>query len=346
MLSKLSIQNFQSHKSSLLEFHPNVNIIVGSSDSGKSSLLRSLSWLINNRPSGDSFKSYWSEEVKIELEINNNKITREKTKTKNLYKFNDEVYEAFGTEIPEKIKNEINFSDINFQYQMDAPFLFSKSNGEIAKYINEIINLDIIDRSLSNIEKMKRDYTRKLENERELLKANQEEIKKYNNLNELEIKINNLEKLENDIIKKSNKKIELYQLMSDITNLKLEITDYNKLLNDENKINEMIKLDNKIYEQKQKLFDIETDIIIIKDMKEKLHKINNYLMIENNVNNLNKLNDKIETNKNKLNNLLCILLDINNSKNNLNIFKINLEINEKLFKKSMGNVCLLCGSRI
>ncbi len=280
MISSIKLNNFQSHKQTELSFDKNVNIISGNSDSGKSAILRSLNWLINNRPSGDSYKSYWADETKVELTINNNKITREKTKTKNLYKFNDEVYEAFGTEIPGKIKNEINFSDINFQYQMDAPFLFSKSNGEIAKYINEIINLDIIDKSLSNIERMKRDYIRKLENERELLKTNQDEIKKYNNLNELEIKITALEKLENNIILLKDKWNKLYCLKTNIESQKKLIEETNKKIKYENKINSLIELSDKIEKLNDKYSDIVWIINSIIKYKNDIDKINNKLKLD------------------------------------------------------------------
>jgi len=56
MIKYLQIQNFQSHKDSLLEFDPGVNVIVGSSDSGKTAVIRALRWLVWNRPSGDAFR--------------------------------------------------------------------------------------------------------------------------------------------------------------------------------------------------------------------------------------------------------------------------------------------------
>ncbi len=55
MIKSAKLINFQSHIDSLLEFHSGVNSITGQSDSGKSSILRAINWVIHNKPSGDAF---------------------------------------------------------------------------------------------------------------------------------------------------------------------------------------------------------------------------------------------------------------------------------------------------
>src|SRR4030066_377226 len=60
MIKSLKIENFQSHLNSWLEFSNGINVISGQSNNGKSSILRSLSWVIFNRPLGLSFKSSFS----------------------------------------------------------------------------------------------------------------------------------------------------------------------------------------------------------------------------------------------------------------------------------------------
>ena len=85
MLSCLSIENFQSHEHSFLEFSKGINVITGSSDSGKTAILRALYWIIWNRPQGDSFKSWWGGDTKCSLVIDKKfGITRSKDKD-NLY---------------------------------------------------------------------------------------------------------------------------------------------------------------------------------------------------------------------------------------------------------------------
>ena len=80
MISGLLLKNFQSHKKTILHFHPGVNAIIGKSNSGKTAILRALYWIIYNRPSGISFVSFWNRDKKgnpieptLAQIINNNK---------------------------------------------------------------------------------------------------------------------------------------------------------------------------------------------------------------------------------------------------------------------------------
>ena len=54
-IKKVNLVNFQSHKDTTIEFDKGLNIIVGASDSGKTSILRGIKWALYNDPSGDYF---------------------------------------------------------------------------------------------------------------------------------------------------------------------------------------------------------------------------------------------------------------------------------------------------
>ena len=60
MLIQLVIENFQSHEKTALEFCSGINTIVGSSNSGKSAILRALYWVVYNKPGGFGFSSHWN----------------------------------------------------------------------------------------------------------------------------------------------------------------------------------------------------------------------------------------------------------------------------------------------
>jgi DNA repair ATPase RecN len=86
---------------------------------------------------------------------------------------------------------------INFKTQFDDNFLLPPiSSGEVAKQINQYVNLDIIDTSLANINSTVRDLTKKVEENKETLKLLQEEIEaKYSNLDKAEQQLVFLEKI-------------------------------------------------------------------------------------------------------------------------------------------------------
>ena len=165
MINELSIKSYQSHKNSKFKFHPGVNIIVGISDSGKSSVLRSLKLLLQNRPLGLSFRSHFAKkgedtEVWITLQdkYSTTKVGRIRGEESNQYKIEgyEEPFVAFGSEVPDEVSKVLNISDINCQFQMDSPFLFSETPGTVARYLNKIVNLDKIDIALHNIASKKR----------------------------------------------------------------------------------------------------------------------------------------------------------------------------------------------
>ena len=67
MIKSIDIENFQSHKKTRIDFDPGVNVIIGRSDSGKTSILRALNWVINNKPSGEAFIRHGNKEARASI---------------------------------------------------------------------------------------------------------------------------------------------------------------------------------------------------------------------------------------------------------------------------------------
>ena len=53
MLSKITLKNIQAHEDLTLEFGQGLNVIHGSTDSGKTAVLRGLLWAALNDGNGD-----------------------------------------------------------------------------------------------------------------------------------------------------------------------------------------------------------------------------------------------------------------------------------------------------
>lgn len=158
-ISKISISNFQSHKDTTLDLHPGVNLIVGQSDSGKTAIIRALKWLATNRPLGDGFVS-WDCKGKtvVEVLLDDGAIIKHEPGKYSLTNGKDkQEWSAIGTTVPEAVTQALNLSELSWQSQMDAPFLLSASPGEVARTMNEVADLDKIDSTLVNINRMARD---------------------------------------------------------------------------------------------------------------------------------------------------------------------------------------------
>ena len=147
MIKTLEINNFQSHKKTLLNFHPGVNVIIGTSDSGKSAVLRALRWVCTGIPRGDGFRSHWGGDTEVSLETDNCIVTRGKTNADNVYLLNEETeFRAFGTEVPEEITAALNLDEsVNLQKQLDQPYLISETPGAVAQHFNRMAHLEKID---------------------------------------------------------------------------------------------------------------------------------------------------------------------------------------------------------
>lgn len=197
MIQTLHIANFQSHKDTTLDFHPGVNVIVGESDSGKTSIIRAARWLIWNRPNGDDFRSDWGGETEVSIGLKNDvKVARVKDKENGYYLTNPDKYKefkAFGTKVPEEIQKVLNIDDTNLQKQFDSPFLISASPGEVAGYFNQIAHLERIDSSISYVNGQITSLTAKQKVDKVSLEEFQEEYTQYDYLDKFEIDLEELE---------------------------------------------------------------------------------------------------------------------------------------------------------
>jgi hypothetical protein len=191
MIHRVHIKNFQSHEDTTLEFHPGVNAIIGPSDQGKSAVFRALHWALCNQPQGDDFRRRGTKQTEVEVQTGKREaITRTKTASVNTYALRqggvEKEYKSFKSSVPEDITTALNLSHLSWQHQHDAPFLLSRSPGEVARELNKVINLDAIDRAYSFLDGEIRSTAAlaKLETAREDDLA--ERLSRYGNLDEAE----------------------------------------------------------------------------------------------------------------------------------------------------------------
>ena len=188
MIKSLEIKNVQSHESTKLEFKKGVNVIIGSSNQGKSAVLRALYWVRTNRPLGiDNLASHWivndkgnlTDAMSVKLVNDKGSVERKRTKDENQYIVNGDVLNVVKTDVPEQVSSLLNLSDTNVQKQLDSPFLLSQTSGEVAKYFNQIVNLDVIDKVLTNAETKRRKLKSNIETGKEETERLEKRIEEF-----------------------------------------------------------------------------------------------------------------------------------------------------------------------
>ena len=152
-LKWIDITDFRIHKKIRIDFDQQVTSIVGNSYTGKSTVIRALRFVLFNKPSGTAMIRWGQKKTSVTVCINGHTIRRIRGKTKNLYILDGQRLEGFGSGVPEPIENIVNMSLLNFQGQHDVPFWFGMSSGGVSRELNHIVDLTIIDKTLTNLSK-------------------------------------------------------------------------------------------------------------------------------------------------------------------------------------------------
>lgn len=151
-IKSISLKDFQAHKSMEISISKGITSIQGETDKGKSSILRALRWACLNDFAGEEFIREGAKRTLVAVETDKGRtIERGRGGQDNIYSLDGTVFRSFGQSVPKPIAEALKLSELNFQGQHDPPFWFSKTAGEVSRELNSIIDLTVIDDSLSSI---------------------------------------------------------------------------------------------------------------------------------------------------------------------------------------------------
>lgn len=138
----ISIKDFQIIKSASLTFKPGLNCIIGQSNNGKSAIFRAAKACIYNTP-GTTQVRLGASNYAVGIQANGHTVILQKG-TNNIYKIDGKLYEKIGrTQVPE-VAEALRIADIpingtteeiNFQDQMEKPFLLDRSETDLFRFI-------------------------------------------------------------------------------------------------------------------------------------------------------------------------------------------------------------------
>jgi len=222
-----------SHFETVFEFSPDLTVITGPNDSGKSALIRIIKWVAQGEPSGENFiftvKDDKTGEVikqakegKAEIGLDNGiVVTKTRRKGKTTYTINT-IPEPFEkAEVPEEIKQALgidkySFGDfetyLNYAFQLEAPFLISESPSVGAKVLGKLAGTEAVDLAIREVSKR----THKTREEKRIAEREIERINgdllDYQDLDELKQRVQACEYLVEELETAAKKKDNLKDL--------------------------------------------------------------------------------------------------------------------------------------
>ena len=298
MIKQLQIHNLQSHKRTILKFHPGVNAFVGNSDVGKSAILRALRLLIWNTPGGTEYISNWAKKCIVKGIFDNCTIKRTRSKTINEYQINNDTpLSGFGQSVPDPVKTLLNFDTINFQHQMDVPFMIGWKPGERGEFLSRQCGLN---KTIESIDA-----------------------------------VNSMLRAEN-----AQKK----QLENDIEEIDKELKDLPDIEAAEKLIEQAEALSKKISSRKKKMHNLTTLINDIGKLEEKINSYADRSHLEDDIKAAIEESKKMENEKKRAHNLNTHIKKIERNEYLQEILQNRIKRQEKKLKKSMPDICPLCGA--
>lgn len=183
-IEHISVENFQSHKHSVIELPGpgTLTVVTGPSDSGKTALVsRALRWALLNQPQGDAFVQHGATYAKVTVKYDDGWwVERERTPSRNQYRIcapdsaQAQVFEGFGSSVPLEVQQvtgvaPVRIGDLdltlNLSSQLESAFLGSSiSSTARARVLGVLAGTEAIDLASKNvatdIHRANRDITR------------------------------------------------------------------------------------------------------------------------------------------------------------------------------------------
>jgi exonuclease SbcC len=380
-IEEVVLINWMSHLHSVIKFDPRMNVITGTSDSGKSAVYRALEYIYHMGQEGyRSFHPGWIRhkasnaiiQVKYDDGYMLERVKGEKNEVR-LYKDDEIVYEKLkaGTTYDKEILDflghppyEKSLGSFSFSHQHDPAFLVSQSKDAIPKIISKLSNSGDYDRaaellktenlSFNPIIKSSEAKIKEIKNELTLFVDLDDDIAKYGFLETAIEEAEDIEKtmlsLQNIIITARNKKRDLDSLI-DVNNKEQYKLAYLNSLDSIQVIADQIK---SLKDYANEIFDKEQDIVDLLNENSKAEYfispefVNAISFMDNctsSIENLTEFENSFNKHNEDLIEINELLESDQNTLTNLDDKISSIEKDNSEYEDYMikNNICLVCG---
>jgi len=319
MIESVQLIGFRSYENQTFVFDPGVNVIVGETDHGKSSIIWAFEWVAYNRPVNSRMLREDSAEVIVKTSEGDT-VSRIKTKTLNEYRLNGKSMKAVGASVPDPVQAALRFSGLTIRHQFDGFFLLSDTNGQRAKFINKLVNIEVIDESLSRIaSRLKKENDARL-NTIYLLNENKEKLNGYKWIDSADGYLAELETLQ-QTINQTHRNIQILKTTTEnIAEIDKKVAELTPRLQAKDKLASLLVLKESIENRTQKGVRLKQFVLQIRENEKSKERSARIAALKPDLETL------------KLQQTLCE--DLTNEIHLLKKMKINIDLTEKTLTKT------------
>lgn len=244
-ITKVVLENFQSHKHSELELSPLLNVLKGESGHGKTAFLRALYWIYENKteesdPRDNIHKK--EEYAKATVYLDNGYIVSRVVERKKSGKNGYEVYDPtdgsfnyYNTKSHEMIKDLLGFTKLNidtgkeiplnFQMQADGWFYIGKqyTATERAKILGSVYQTHFVDAVMKDLDADTKRMSIQMKEKTALVERTEDSLSQYSHLPQVEENIQKIEKLKAELELKIQRKEKIDQMLQTMNKLEKDI---------------------------------------------------------------------------------------------------------------------------
>lgn len=347
-IEKIILENFQSHKDSIINCSKNFNIFIGESGQGKSAILRALSFVYENKGKVKRIITRGKTHVRVTLVLNNGYKVSRYAEKKNGGKNGYEVYnpntnetEFFNTKALPDIQNLLGYSPLNLDKDLSISLNFMKQGTgwflisddytapQRAKIIGGIYGTQFSDGVVRNIEVLEKQNKKEEDKLKKDVEKLDSQIEEFDYLDSYNEKINKIKISSNKIVELEDKIKNIKALISEKDNLNKKLTDIDTTINKTKSINSDVKdIINKLKDSIEKTNRIESISKKIENLDKSIINEKVILSQEKNVNKaLSEMTKLKQLNKNKEKgiDILSKIKEQNNSNKKINKYLQNID---------------------
>ena len=312
-IEEVQLINFQDHADTTVKFTNGINLIVGSSDAGKSAVLRALNYVFHNSMKGDSFIRVGTAECSVRIKFSDGiEVTRVKGGDVNSYILKDlegnyNTYSKVGQTVPEPVRKALGGpplddkkKPISYADQMSSLFLVDLSPTDLPRTLSELTGIQNLQTAAEILQKNSRSFDRSIKDKNEKIEKLKVDLDQYSYVDKDLEKIQEIE-TNLKVMQDKNEKVKRSRSF---------IESNNEIAKEAKKIKESLAKDKIVLDLKDKFEDVNKKFELfssaktfyltyansVKEYKKKKSEVDVLMafLSDENKNNFTSINNKLE----------------------------------------------------